>query len=92
VIDDYCQIFGIIYFEKNKHEAHATVYFEEDEPQANLLVFKEDNRLFADEEGIWYVTDNPALANYKLFVTKEKRFADFSVNYIDDRAFVGCQF
>ena len=90
-IDDFCQVYGIIYFEKNKNYADALVYLEEDETRADLLIFKEDNRLFADEEGIWYITDNPTLANYKLYVVKEKGYADFSVNYIDDRAFVGCQ-
>ena len=92
MIDDHCEVFGIIYFEKSKYNADAFVFFEEDETLANLLVFKEDNRLFADEEGIWYITDNPAIATYRLYVCEEKRFADFSVNYIDDRAFVGCQF
>ena len=90
-VDDYCKVFGIIYFEQNKYKADAIVYIEEDETQADLLVFKEDNRLFADEEGVWYITDNPSLANFRLFKTTEKRFADFSVTYIEDRAFVGCQ-
>lgn len=90
-IDDYCNIYGIIYFEKSKIYADALVYIEEDESLANLLVFKEDNRLFADEQGVWYITDNPSLANYRLFKVSEKRFADLSITYIEDRAFIGCQ-
>ena len=90
-VDDYCSIYGVIYFEKNKYKADAMVYIEEEETLANLLVFEEDNRLFADEEGLWYITDNPALANYRLFKTSEKQFADFSVNFMEERAFVGCQ-
>ena len=90
-IEDYCDIYGLVYFEENKNYAHALVYIEEDETISDLLVFKEDNRLFADEKGIWYITDNPSLANYRLHKVQEKRFADFSITYIEDRAFVGCQ-
>ena len=87
-----CDIFGIIYFEKDKFRSDARVFIEEDETLADLMVFKEDNRLFADEEGLWYVTDNPALANFRLYIEKDKRYSDFSFSYIDDRTFAGCQF
>ena len=56
------------------------------------MVFKEDSKLFADEKGLWYITDNPAIANYRLYIEKDKRYSDFSFSYIEDRLFAGCQF
>lgn len=90
-IDDFCEVYGIVYFESNKYAADAIVFIQEDETQSELHVFKEDNRLFADEEGVWYVTENPALAHFKLYKEKDERNADFSISFIEDRAFVGCQ-
>jgi len=89
---DYCRIYGIIYFEKYKYAADAFVYIEEDYTQADMLIFKEDSKLFADKEGLWYITDNPALAHYRLYIEKDRRFSDFTIAFIEEQNFAGCQF
>lgn len=92
VSEDYCSTYGIIYFVDKQHQADLIIKLESDESIANMLVFKEDNRLMADTDGVWYITDNPALAKYRVFITKDAQIADFTVCYIEDRAFAGCQF
>lgn len=89
--NNYCDIYGVIYFEKNRYAAQASIFIEEDETRANLLVFKEDNKLFADQEGLWYITENPSIAHYRLYKTNERRDADITIAFIEERAFVGCQ-
>lgn len=92
VSEDYCSTYGIIYFVDKQNQADLIIKLESDESIANMLVYKEDNRLMADTDGVWYITDNPALAKYRVFMTNNAQIADFTVCYIEDRAFAGCQF
>ena len=87
---DPCEIYGSVCFVKSQYNAHYVVYVENGDDAADLAVFKEDNKLMADEEGIWYVTESEAFAKYKIFITKERTRADFTIEYIEERAFAGC--
>jgi hypothetical protein len=88
---DYCQVFGVIYIEKNKNMADYLVYLEKDEAFADMWVFKEDNRMFADKEGIWFITSNRGFADYTIYLEKSRGAAHFSINYTDVVSFAGCR-
>ena len=89
-----CKIYGAIYLETNpnrRNSCFATVYVEPDEAFADVLVYRENNRLFADQAGLWYPAENPQFADYSLFVTTDRNLAEFSVHYIKVRSFAGCK-
>lgn len=89
-----CRIFGTVYFETNparRGECFGSVYFEPEQAFADVLVFKEDNKLFADKPGFWYLTEGRAFADYVLYVSPTRALADFSITYTTIRSFAGCQ-
>jgi hypothetical protein len=87
-----CDLYGTVYIEKEKTLADFSIYIEEtSESFADLVIFREDNQLFADKSGIWYFTDNRGLAQYRVFIEKNKDRADFSIFYTDTRSFAGCR-
>jgi hypothetical protein len=88
--DEYCHIFGAIYFTQTSGEADFNVFVQEDESFADELVYLEENELFADGAGHWYITDVPGFARYKVYLVEEEGHADFSIFYTDSESFVGC--
>ena len=88
---DPCSVYGAVYIEKNRSYADFSIYIEPEDGMAQLTVFKEDNKLFADKPGLWYLVDNPGFANYRVHITPDRGMADFSINYTESRSFAGCR-
>ena len=89
-----CKIYGSVYLETDpsrRSYCFGTVYVEPEEAFADLVVFKENNKLFADNAGLW--ADAPArdFADYVLFVTPDRAKADFAIHYTKVRSFAGCK-
>ena len=91
---DVCRIFGSVSLTsdpKYKNMAQYHVYLEPEEAYADLLVFKENNKLFADGPGLWFITSSRNFADHVFFVTTNRAFADFSIHYTGKRTFAGCK-
>lgn len=87
---DPCELYGVVYIETSKSQADYIVYEEESEAFANVLVFKQENKLFADASGLWHFTDDRTFADFTIYLTEKKNQAHFTVNYIDNESFAGC--
>ena len=85
-----CEIFGSVYFVSDRAQADFSIYLEETESFADLVVFREDNALYADKSGVWFIADRPGLAQYLVYVETIKGRANFSVHYTETRSFAGC--
>lgn len=85
-----CEIFGSVCIVSSQYNADFIVYVETENDLVDLAVFKETSKLFADDEGIWFFTDAENFANYRIFITQDRRMADFTIQYVDERAFAGC--
>lgn len=91
---DVCQLFGSVYLTsdpKQKNLARYIVYIEPEEAYADLIVFKENNKLFADAPGLWFITTSRSFSDHIFFVTTNRAFADFSVHFTSKRTFAGCK-
>ena len=89
-----CRLFGSVYLTsdpKQKNLARYIVYIEPDEAYADLVVFKENNKLFADGPGLWFVTTSRSFSDHIFYVTTNRAFADFSVHFTSKRTFAGCK-
>ena len=91
---EVCKLFGSVYLTsdpKYKNQARYIVYIEPDEAYADLVVFKENNKLFADAPGLWFVTTSRSFSDHIFYVTTNRAFADFSVHFTTKRTFAGCK-
>ena len=91
---DFCRIYGSVYFERDPRRqsgSHFTIFEETEEAFANLVVYKEDNKLFADQPGLWYETKNRDFADYIIFISPNRNMADFGVHFTSVRGFAGCK-
>ncbi|UOR04307.1 DUF6150 family protein [Hymenobacter aerilatus] len=91
---DPCRIYGSIFLEtdpRRRNQCFATVYVEPETAFTNLMVYKEDNKLFADQAGLWAFTDARDFADYRIFVTENRNLADFTIHYTDVRSYAGCR-
>lgn len=91
---DFCRIYGSVYFERDprrQSSAHFTIFEETEEAFANLVVYKEDNKLFADQPGLWYETKSRDFADYIIFISPNRNMADFGVHFTTVRSFAGCK-
>lgn len=86
----WCAIQGGVFVEKEATRAQYRVFVEDSESFADLLVFKAPNLLFADKPGLWFMATSPAQAEVRIFFVKERNQADFSIFYIDNESFAGC--
>jgi len=89
-----CRLFGSVYLTsdpKQKNLARYIVYIEPEEAYADLLVFKENNKLFADGPGLWFINSSRNFADHIFYVTTNRAFADFSIHYTSKRTFAGCK-
>lgn len=87
---DPCSIFGVVYLEPVKKRADYIVYEEKTEAFADLRVFREENRLLADDTGLWYFTDKRDFADFTIFVQNQPSNADFTIYYTDVISYAGC--
>lgn len=86
-----CQVYGTFYVEQEKQMADFSVFVEETEGFADLSVFLEENQLYADQSGLWFFVDQPGLADYRIYLERDKNRADFCIFYTNTRSFAGCR-
>jgi hypothetical protein len=87
-----CDIYGIIYEEKDRRRAQFLVYIEpENEYRANLTVFKEINSTLADNKGLWYFTETRGFADYAVHFVEDRAIADFIIYYTEKPHYAGCR-
>ena len=89
-----CRIYGAVYLERDPSRrgfCFGTVFEEPEDAFADVLVFSENNKLFADKPGLWYLTETRDFADYVLFVSSNRALADFSISYTKVRSFAGCR-
>lgn len=87
---DPCKVYGRIYIEKNRGFADVRVFVEDAQGFADLRVYKEDVAGFADTDGVWFITDNRGMADYRVFIEPNRGMADFTIFYTPTRGFAGC--
>lgn len=87
---DPCNVFGMVYVEPVKKRADYIVYEEKTEAFADLRVFREENRLLADDTGLWYFTDKRDFADFTIYLQNEPSNADFTIFYTDVISYAGC--
>ena len=88
---DVCSLKGSVYVTDNPNRAHFYVFVEEFEGSADLSVYPEENKLFADQPGLWYYTEQEAFSDFVVYFTDNKSSADFSIYYTDVASFAGCR-
>lgn len=88
---DVCSLKGSVYVTDNPHRAHFYVFVEEFEGSADLSVYAEENKLFADQPGLWFYTEQEAFSDFVVYFTDNKSSADFSIYYTDVASFAGCR-
>ena len=87
---DPCNVFGVVYLEPVKKRADYIVYEEKTEAFADLRVFREENKLLADDAGLWHFTDQRAFADFTVYIQNEPSNADFTIFYTDVISYAGC--
>ena len=66
------------------------MFVESSESFADLQVFFESNRLYADKAGLWYKTEKRDLADFRIYLSDNKKASDFSIYYTSTESFAGC--
>ncbi|HHG85453.1 MAG TPA: hypothetical protein ENJ82_11965 [Bacteroidetes bacterium] len=88
---DACSLSGAVFVEEIPSFANYQIFLEDVEAFADLLVYKEQSRSFADRPGLWYFTNNRAVADFSVAFTDVKGFADFSIFVTDFKSIAGCR-
>lgn len=86
----YCELHGAVYVTEDRSQADYIVYQEGSEAFADFQVYLEENKLYADEPGLWFMVDNRGISDFTVFFSKEKGNADFIIFIADTPTFVGC--
>lgn len=88
---ELCRLMGSVYVTDTPEQAHYFVFVEEYDSSADLSVYAEENKLFADQPGLWFFTEQEAFADFIVYFTDSKGMADFSIYYTDVASFAGCR-
>lgn len=88
---ELCKLRGQVYVTDDPQRAHYYVFVADYESSADLSVFVEENKLFADQPGLWFFTDKEAFADFNVYFTDNKGMADFTIYYTDVASFAGCK-
>ena len=56
-----------------------------------MRVYKEENKLYADRPGIWYFTEEPDFAQFRIYLVDDPDLADFTIFYTETESFAGCR-
>jgi len=83
-----CKVYGNIYLVSKADDATYRVYVEDNEYSADIVVFTENNQLLATQTGKWFFVKYIHLADYTIYLTKDRSEANFTVFFtnIDDLA------
>ena len=87
---DPCNLYGSVFIETNKRRADYIIYQEKSEVFADLKVFKEDNKLLADDQGLWFFTENKDFADFTIYFETDPANVDFTIFYTDVAVYAGC--
>lgn len=87
---DVCDIYGAIYFTQAQEWAQFRMFETDSEVFADLVIYEETNRLFADRQGLWYVTEDSLTADHYVYYTENRGLADFTVYFTDIPAAARC--
>lgn len=88
--DEYCELKGSVFIEKDPSSADFRVFIEESEAFADFLVFETDNSLYADKAGLWYYIKNRGMSDFTVCLVDSKNKADFSICYTTYESMAGC--
>lgn len=88
---DICKLRGSVYVTDKPNRAHYYVFVEDYESSADLTVYMEENKLYANQPGLWFFTDKEAFADFVVYFTGSKGMADFTIYYTDVASFAGCR-
>ena len=86
----YCDIYGVMYEVDDRRKADFIVYEETTESFADVIVFDQDNKLYANAPGHWHFVNKPEFARYRLYFTKNRDAAHFTVFFTEFESFAGC--
>jgi len=89
-VNNFCEIYGIIYFAENKTNADYIVFVEDQETFANVVVYMESSLSYADAPGHWVEGSQKHLSDAIIYVTDNISEADFTIAYTDIESFAGC--
>jgi hypothetical protein len=87
---DPCQVYGQVYLVDKPEQADFTVYIEKNS-SPDILLYVPVNRLYADRPGTWYFVKKAAFADFRIHITEDRNYADFTIEYTDVEDFAGCQ-
>lgn len=79
-------VYGDIYFTKNRSEADYLVFVESHQISADLNVYKTSN---ACGTGLWNIVNHAIQADYIIYITNNSAEADFSIYYVSNQIFAG---
>lgn len=88
---EVCRLRGSVFVTDNPQRAHYYVYVVDYESAADLNVYAEENKLFADQPGLWFYTETEAFADFNVYFTDNRGMADFTIYYTDVASFAGCR-
>lgn len=88
---EVCRLRGSVYVTDDPQRAHYYVFVVDYESAADLSVYAEENKLFADQPGLWFYTDKEAFADFNVYFTDNRGMADFTIYYTDVASFAGCR-
>lgn len=88
---ELCRLSGSVYVTDDPQRAHYYVYVADYESAADLSVFVEENKLYADQPGLWFFIEQEAFADFSVYFTDNRGMADFIIYYTDVASFAGCR-
>ena len=91
-IGSICNVYGNIYIEtENRNRADFTIYINKEDSFSDLKVMLQENQLYADKPGLWYFVKERELADYIVFIEKDKGRARHTIFYTDNEINAGCR-
>ena len=88
---DICEVYGSVYIEtENRNRADFMVYADEKDSFVDIKVFVQENKFYADKPGMWHITKDRSLADYVIFMEKEKGRAKYTIFYTNTESYAGC--
>lgn len=87
---DPCSIKGTIFIESTKSKANFSVYVDENSPSVDLMVHKVERKLYADRPGLWHITEDRTIADYIVYIERNRAGANLTIQFTPTESFAGC--
>lgn len=76
----------VVFIVKYKSEADAILFETSYKGEADIIIYKSDYKTMADDsEGIWFITNYMALAEWKVYITEFRTNANCLVYFTKNR-------